>query len=160
MEHCKSCRNLNPDLAATGLGHLGHFLDILGVKPDSWGAVKRLVSRRPWLLDPAVTLLQRWPGMLWLWPWKPVRDRQTDNTAYNYNIHHAPSSHPSLSHSRGMATPTKVANYNLILRDELIHSFLFILNFNEYENHDIAIAMSPSRADPVLPWLGVFKYLN
>ena len=32
MEHCKSCRNLNPDLAATGLGHLGHFLDILGVK--------------------------------------------------------------------------------------------------------------------------------
>ena len=29
-----------------------------------------------------------------------------------------------------------------------------------YENHDIAIAMSPSRADPVLPWLGVFKYLN
>ena len=31
MEHCKSCRNLNPDLTATGLGHLGHFLDILGV---------------------------------------------------------------------------------------------------------------------------------
>ena len=29
----------------------------------------------------------------------------------------------------------------------------------EYENHDIAIAMSPSRADPVLPWLGVFKFL-
>ena len=29
-----------------------------------------------------------------------------------------------------------------------------------YENHDIAIAMSPSRADHVLPWLGVFKYLN
>ena len=28
------------------------------------------------------------------------------------------------------------------------------------ENHDIAIAMSPSRADPVLPWLGLFKYLN
>ena len=28
-----------------------------------------------------------------------------------------------------------------------------------YENHDIAIVMSPSRADPVLPWLGVFKYL-
>ena len=28
-----------------------------------------------------------------------------------------------------------------------------------YENHDIAIAMSPSRADPVLPWLGVFKCL-
>ena len=27
------------------------------------------------------------------------------------------------------------------------------------ENHDIAIAMSPSRADPVLPWLGVFKCL-
>ena len=50
MEHCKSCRNLNPDLAATGLGHLGHFLDILGVKLLS---VKRLVSRRPWLLDPA-----------------------------------------------------------------------------------------------------------
>ena len=28
-----------------------------------------------------------------------------------------------------------------------------------HENHDIAIAMSPSRADPVLPWLGVFKCL-
>ena len=28
-----------------------------------------------------------------------------------------------------------------------------------YENHDIAIAMSPSHADPVLPWLGVFKCL-
>ena len=27
------------------------------------------------------------------------------------------------------------------------------------ENHDIAIAMSPSRAVPVLPWLGVFKCL-
>ena len=26
-----------------------------------------------------------------------------------------------------------------------------------HENHDIAIAMSSSRADPVLPWLGVFK---
>ena len=29
----------------------------------------------------------------------------------------------------------------------------------KYENHDIAIAMSPSRADHVLPWLGVFKCL-
>jgi len=29
-----------------------------------------------------------------------------------------------------------------------------------YENYDIAIAMSSSRADPVLPWLGVFIYLN
>ena len=28
-----------------------------------------------------------------------------------------------------------------------------------YENHDIAIAMAPSCADPVLPWLGVFKCL-
>ena len=28
-----------------------------------------------------------------------------------------------------------------------------------YENRDIAIAMSSSRADPVLPWLGVFKCL-
>ena len=34
------------------------------------------------------------------------------------------------------------------------------LNYNTNENHDIAIAMSPSRADPVLPWLGLFKYLN
>ena len=33
------------------------------------------------------------------------------------------------------------------------------LNYNTNENHDIAIAMSPSRADPVLPWLGVFKCL-
>ena len=31
MEPCKSCGNLNPDLATTRLGHLGHFLDILGV---------------------------------------------------------------------------------------------------------------------------------
>ena len=31
------------------------------------------------------------------------------------------------------------------------------LKFKQNENHDIAIAMSPSRADPVLPWLGVFK---
>ena len=30
---------------------------------------------------------------------------------------------------------------------------------NKYENHDIAIAMSSSRADPVLPWLVVFKCL-
>ena len=37
-----------------------------------------------------------------------------------------------------------------------LHSYQNI----KYENHDIAIAMSPSRADPVLPWLGVFKYLN
>ena len=35
-----------------------------------------------------------------------------------------------------------------------------------YENHDITIAMSSSRADPVLglnilqSWLGVLKYLN
>ena len=28
------------------------------------------------------------------------------------------------------------------------------LLFSLYENHDIAIAMSPSRADPVLPWAG------
>ena len=35
-----------------------------------------------------------------------------------------------------------------------------LLHFIEHENHDIAIAMSPSHADPVLPWLGVFKYLN
>ena len=34
------------------------------------------------------------------------------------------------------------------------------VTFMNYENHDIAIAMSPSRADPVLPWLGVFKYLK
>ena len=33
------------------------------------------------------------------------------------------------------------------------------LNYNTNENHDIAIAMSPSRADPVLPRLGVFKCL-
>ena len=31
MEPCKSCGNLNPDLANTRLGHLGHFLDLLGV---------------------------------------------------------------------------------------------------------------------------------
>ena len=31
------------------------------------------------------------------------------------------------------------------------------LSIIQYENHDIAIAMSPSCADPVLPWLGVFK---
>ena len=31
MEPCKSCGNLNPDLATTRLGHLGHFLDFLGV---------------------------------------------------------------------------------------------------------------------------------
>ena len=35
------------------------------------------------------------------------------------------------------------------------HSGLYYQN----ENHDIAIAMSSSRADPVLPWLGVFKCL-
>jgi len=33
------------------------------------------------------------------------------------------------------------------------------LSIYSNENHDIAIAMSPSRADPVLPWLGVFKCL-
>ena len=41
-----------------------------------------------------------------------------------------------------------------------------VFNFILDENHDIAIAMSSSRADPVLGkniqlgWLGVFKYLN
>ena len=35
-----------------------------------------------------------------------------------------------------------------------------VMDYIYHENHDIAIAMSPSRADPVLPWLGVFKYLN
>ena len=30
---------------------------------------------------------------------------------------------------------------------------------NKNENYDIAIAMSSSRADPVLPWLGVLKCL-
>ena len=38
--------------------------------------------------------------------------------------------------------------------------FDLALQIFKNENHDIAIAMSPSRADPVLPWLGVFKYLN
>ena len=30
---------------------------------------------------------------------------------------------------------------------------LAALSFNEYENHDIAIAMSSSLADPVLGWI-------
>ena len=34
-----------------------------------------------------------------------------------------------------------------------------VMYYYNYENHDIAITMSPSRADPVLPWLGVFKCL-
>ena len=37
---------------------------------------------------------------------------------------------------------------------------MFISTIFIHENHNIAIAMSSSRADPVLPWLGVFKYLN
>ena len=45
-----------------------------------------------------------------------------------------------------------------------LKTFRYFLNilacFIIYENHDIAIAMSPSRAYPVLPWLGLFKYLN
>ena len=43
---------------------------------------------------------------------------------------------------------------------DLTHLFLGLGGIIKYENHDIAIAMSPSRADPVLPWLGLFKYLN
>ena len=39
------------------------------------------------------------------------------------------------------------------------NSWIKILLYTKNENHDIAIAMSPSRADPVLPWLGVFKCL-
>ena len=44
--------------------------------------------------------------------------------------------------------------------------FLIKQKFIFHENHDIAIAMSSSGADPVLGlnilqgWLGVFKYLN
>ena len=34
-----------------------------------------------------------------------------------------------------------------------------VVLYINHENHDIAIAMSPSRVDPVLPWLGVFKCL-
>ena len=40
----------------------------------------------------------------------------------------------------------------------ICHRRMFEIYHNE--NHDIAIAMSPSRADPILPWLGLFKYLN
>ena len=32
-------------------------------------------------------------------------------------------------------------------------------NYMNYENQDIAIALSSCRADPVLPWLGIFKCL-
>ena len=40
--------------------------------------------------------------------------------------------------------------------DRQIHGhILLLLN----ENHNIAIVMSSSRADPVLPWLEVFKCL-
>ena len=39
------------------------------------------------------------------------------------------------------------------------YTVYILVDFIVYENHDIAIAMSPSRADPVLPWLGVFKCL-
>ena len=39
------------------------------------------------------------------------------------------------------------------------NSWIKILLYTKNENHDIAIVMSPSRADPVLPWLGVFKCL-
>ena len=38
------------------------------------------------------------------------------------------------------------------------HRIALVLDPNMiHENHNIAIAMSSSRADPVLPWLGVFK---
>ena len=39
------------------------------------------------------------------------------------------------------------------------YTILLSLRISFNENHDIAVAMSPSRADPVLPWLGVFKCL-
>ena len=45
------------------------------------------------------------------------------------------------------------------------HQYLLVTIYTD-ENHDIAIAMSPSRADPVLGLnillhcLGLFKYLN
>ena len=42
---------------------------------------------------------------------------------------------------------------NMYINFSLLVIQLYICN----ENHNIAIAMSPSRADPVLPWLGVFK---
>ena len=50
--------------------------------------------------------------------------------------------------------------HNITLHDRQTQPFIV-----EDENHDIAIAMSSSRADPVLGlnilqgWLGVFKYL-
>ena len=34
-----------------------------------------------------------------------------------------------------------------------------MINYLHHENHNIAITMSSSCADPVLPWLGVFKCL-
>jgi len=39
---------------------------------------------------------------------------------------------------------------------ELSYKRIILFPIVNYENHDIAIAMSPSCADPVLPWLCVF----
>ena len=46
--------------------------------------------------------------------------------------------------------------------DHILINFIMLSMENtiiikEYENHDIAIAMSPSRADPVLPWPGCIE---
>ena len=47
--------------------------------------------------------------------------------------------------------------YRVMAEESMTKQYCTII---QYENHDIAIAMSPFRADPVLPWLGLFKYLK
>ena len=63
------------------------------------------------------------------------------------------------SHIREVSLKALGQKFSLLLspqKDLFSGNFEVILSIN---NHDIAIAMSPSRADPVLPWLGVFKCL-
>ena len=70
-------------------------------------------------------------------------------------VHHI---EPVIGLNQSRKVVTNLKNHNL--------NALFVIS---NENHDIAIAMSSSRADPVmglyiyssqLPWLGVFKYIN
>ena len=109
MEHCKSCRNLNPDLAATGLWTFGAFPRHSGCQApkEMWSVLSHGV-----------------PGS-WTRQWLFSRDgleccdcdRENQSVTDKQTTLHTPcTSHPSLSHSRGMATQSKVAIIKLSLK--------------------------------------------
>ena len=62
-----------------------------------------------------------------------------------------------LAYSKPLALKGGALTYRYKRWNDLFEVYFLCIISNE--NHNIPIAMSPSRADPVLPWLGVFKCL-